>query len=110
MPPFGTPSACEPNETLPGATAYTAVPPGAATSIPKWNVRPPAAIRGWEKNPRPGCCGWNSLSGQGYGAGLAVRATGSSEGNLEAVDARVVGCEGISERAAGDDDGSEVFA
>src|SRR5438874_3677335 len=113
MPPFWATSAGEPNETFPGATAYTGVPPGAATSTPKWTVRPPAAMRGSHKNPRTGCWWSNGLTGHGYG-GEAVVGTPvaikekTSDRKGEAVDVSVVGRESVAEHAPGRLHGAEV--
>src|SRR6188472_2000833 len=110
MPPFWATSAGEPNETFPGATAYTGVPPGAGTSTPKWNVRPPPAIRGSPKNPRTGCCWSNGLTGQGYGGSFRAGVTAEPSGKTEAVDPGVVRRERVGERALGHPEGSEVLA
>src|SRR5919201_5427947 len=107
MPPFWATSPGEPNETFPGATAYTGVPPGAATSTPKWNVRLPSAIRGSQRNPRTGCCRSNGFTGQGYGA---LRTGATSAPKPKAVDAGIVGPERVGEGAAVHDDGAKVLA
>src|SRR6266540_5801631 len=108
MPPFWATSAGEPNETFPGATAYTGVPPGAATSTPKWKVRPPLAMRGSQKNPRTACCRSNGFTGQGYGGGFAATARPSTL-QLEAVNAGIVRRERVGERAALHHESSEVL-
>ena len=41
--------------------------PGAAMSTPKWNVHPPAAMRGSPKKPRTGCWWLTVCSGHGDG-------------------------------------------
>src|SRR6185312_5068052 len=77
--------------------------------MPKWNVRPPSAMRGSQKNARTGCCVSNGFTGQGYGGGFAAMPSISAV-QLEAVNAGVVRGEWVGECAAFHDEGSEVFA